>query len=74
MTDQERAIWAETMEALRWLYEEKNKIIDEQERAQGSEYRIDDPRNRAAFKEVHAELARRMKEIGKKYGLDEANQ
>ena len=70
MTEEEqKTAWNEVLETGRWLNENTNRIIDEQERAQGEEYRIDDPRNRAAFREVHAEFARRMKAIGRKYGL-----
>ena len=72
MTRHEEAAFNEIKEAGLWLIKETERIIDEQKRAQGSEYRIDDPRNRAAFKEVHAEFARRMKEIREKYGLDAA--
>ena len=59
---------------LQWLNNETNQIIDELQKNQGKEYRIDDPRNRAAFKEVHAEFARRMKAIGEKYGLTKEEQ
>ncbi len=70
MTEKERtAAWDEVLETGRWLNDETNRIIDELQRKQGKEYRIDDPRNRPAFKEVHEEFARRMKAISKKYGL-----
>ena len=72
MTEEEqKAAWDEVLKTGCWLNKETNRIIDELQKAQGEEYRIDDPRNRTAFKEVHAEFARRMKAIGKKYGLVE---
>lgn len=70
MTEEEhKAAWNEVLETGRWLNEETNRIIDKLQKAQGGEYRIDDPRNRTAFKTAHEEFARRMKAIGKKYGL-----
>lgn len=63
------AAWDEIMKVGLWLNEETKRIIDELQREQGEEYRIDDPRNRAAFKKVRAEFARRMKAIGEKYDL-----
>ena len=48
---------------------ECDRICREQEKALGSEYRIDDPRNRPPFKALHKEFARRMTAIGEKYGL-----
>ena len=68
MTDK-AAAEAEIKATLQWLSNETDRIIDELQKNQGKEYRIDDPRNRTAFKEVHVEFARRMKAIGEKYGL-----
>ena len=68
MTDK-TAAWDEVLETGRWLNAETNRIINELKRKQGKEYKMDDVRNRPAFKEVHEEFARRMNEIGKKYGL-----
>ena len=60
------AAQAEIKKTLQWLNDETDRIIDEQQKKWGEEYRKDDPRNRAAFKEVHAEFARRMQAIGEK--------
>lgn len=60
---------AEIKATLQWLDIETNRIIDELQKNLGEEYRIDDPRNRAVFKDVHVKFARRMKAIGEKYGL-----
>ena len=68
MTDK-AAAEAEIKATLQWLNNETNQIIDELQKKWGKEYKIDDPRNRAAFKKVHTEFARRMKAIGEKYGL-----
>ena len=68
------AAQAEIKKTLQWLNDETDRIIDEQQKKWGEEYRIDDPRNRAAFKEVHAEFARRMQAIGEKYGLAKEEQ
>lgn len=53
------AAQAEIKKTLQWLNDETDRIIAEQQKKWGEEYRIDDERNRAAFKEVHAEFARR---------------
>ena len=68
MTDK-AAAEAEIKTTIQWLNDEASRIIDDLKAEQGKEYRIDDPRNHVAFKELHAEFARRMTAIGKKYGL-----
>lgn len=48
---------------------ECDRICREQKKALGSEYRIDDPRNRPPFKEARKEFWRQVKVIGEKYNL-----
>ena len=60
---------AEMWEVARWYSDETDRICREQIEALGSEYRIDDPRNRTPFRAAHKEFARRMKAICEKYDL-----
>ena len=68
MTDK-AAAEVEIKATLQWFSDESRRICREQEASLGSEYRIDDPRNRPPFKALHKEFARRMTAIGEKYGL-----
>ena len=60
---------AEIREVARWYSAECDRICCEQIKSRGSEYRIDDPRNRPPFKALRKEFVRRMTEISEKYGL-----
>ena len=68
MTDKDAAE-AEIKATLQWFSNESDRLCEEFQAKLGSEYKIDDPRNRIAFKELHGEFARRMAAIGKKYNL-----
>ena len=67
--EHERAAEAEVKATIQWLSDESDKLCEKLGEKLGSEYRIDDPRNRPAFKKLRKDFARRMTAIGEKYGL-----
>lgn len=69
MTEQEKAAWAEIMEAGRWLNDESTKICQKLDEEQGANRKFDG--GNEPYRELHKEFDRRMTAIGKKYGLME---
>ena len=68
MTDK-MAAEAEIKATLQWFSNESTKICQKLDEEQGENRKFDG--GNEPYRELHAEFARRMKEIGKKYGLSE---
>ena len=68
MTDK-TAAEAEIKATLQWFNNESTKICQKLDEEQGATRKFDG--GNAPYRELHKEFARRMKAIGKKYGLIE---
>ena len=63
---------AEIKATLQWLNDESTKICQQLDKEQGANRKFDG--GNAPYRELHKEFARRMKALGKKYGLLEEEQ